>query len=165
MFRKLFSFSGIALLSTAIVQLADPIVSGAISIGIQPATASKQTDRQWQQYLGGRKIVEFSNYSSSFGGGGMSSQKELHICGNGQFAYAAQSSVSMNVSGANGGSSGRNRSTGTWKIIESNQSGVAVEFTSSTGEKEQGVLGFGQDGRLYNGDGKKLLTAPSESCQ
>ena len=145
MLRKLFGFSSIALLSTALVQLADLSVSSTISIGIQPATASKQTDRQWQQYLGGRKIVEFANYSSSFGGGGMSSQKELHICGNGQFAYAAQSSVSMDVSGANGGSSGKNRSTGTWKIVESNQSVVAVEFTSSAGEKEQGVLGFGQD--------------------
>lgn len=165
MLHKLFGFSSIALLSTAIVQLAAPIVSGTISIGIQPATASKQTDQQWRQYLGGRKIVEFSSYSSGYGGGGMSSKKELHICSNGEFAYAAQSLVSMDVSGASAGSSGRNRSTGTWKIIESNQSVVAVEFTSSTGEKEQGALGFGQDGRLYNGSGKKLLTAPSDACR
>ncbi len=165
MLRKLFGFSSIALLSTALVQLADPSFSGTISIGIQPATASKQTNQQWQQYLGGRKIVEFSSYSSGYGGGGMSSKKELHFCSNGRFAYAAQSSLSVDVTGASAGGSGRNSSIGTWKIIESNQSVVAIEFLSSAGEKQQSVLGLGQDGRLYNDAGKKLLTTSSDACQ
>jgi hypothetical protein len=138
--------------------------NGRLSVGIEPASASNQTDGLWRQYFGGRKIVEFNNYSSSYGGGGMSSKKELHFCSNGQFAYAADSSVSMNVSGANGSSSGSNSSTGTWKIIESNRSMVAIEFASSAGERQQGAFAIGQDGRLYNGSGKKLLTTASDAC-
>jgi hypothetical protein len=38
-------------------------------LSIPPASASQQTNVQWKKYLGGRKIVQFSNYSSSFGGG------------------------------------------------------------------------------------------------
>lgn len=130
-----------------------------------PAIASKETDRQWKKYLGGRKIVHFSNYSSSFGGGGMSRQSELHFCSNGQFAYASESSVSMSAGDMSGNSAGTNRGQGTWKIIESNPQLVLFEMTSSEGEKHRSVFGMGQDGRLYNAAGKKLLTTASNACR
>ncbi len=157
----------IGLTAFSLLQLAVPSISsnGKISIDLPTATASQQTDRLWRKYLGGRKIVEFSSYSSGYGGGGMSSKKELHFCSNGQFAYAAQSSVSVDVSGASAGGSGGDRRMGTWKILESNKSLVAIEFMSSAGEKQQSILGLGQDGRLYNNAGKKLLTTSSDACR
>jgi hypothetical protein len=119
----------------------------------------------WLKYLGGRKIVQFERYSSGNGGGGISSKKELHFCTNGQYSYGSQGSFSANVPGASASGSGGNGNSGAWKIIESNQSLVAIDFVSSTGEKQRSLLGFGQDGRLYNNAGDKLLTAPSDACR
>jgi hypothetical protein len=141
------------------------LVALLFPLSIAPAIASQQTDLQWKKYLGGRKIVQFSNYSSSFGGGGMYSQQELHFCSNGRFDYVSESSVTMNAGEVSGSSGGTNRSTGTWKIIESNPQLVLIEFVSSEGEKQRSLLGFGQDGRLYNDAGKRLLTTASNACR
>lgn len=135
------------------------------TIGTPSAMASQQTDDQWRQFLNGRKIVQLSNYSSSFGGGGMSSKTELHFCGDGQFAFASESSVSMSGGDLGGSSSGQERSTGSWKIVESNPQVVLLDFVSTQGQRDQVLLGFGQDGRLYNGTGKRLLSDASEVCQ
>ncbi|WP_310485306.1 hypothetical protein [Chamaesiphon sp. VAR_48_metabat_403] len=157
----------IGLTVTFLLQLVAPSISptGRISIDIQSANATQQTDGLWLKYLGGRKIVQFERYSSGNGGGGISSKKEFHFCTNGQFAYGSQGSFTANVPGASASGSGGNSITGTWKIIESNQSLAAIEFAGSTGEKQQYLLGFGQDGRLYNRAGDKLLTAPSDACR
>ncbi len=157
----------IGLTATFLFQLVAPSFSsnGNISIDIQSANATKQSDGLWLKYLGGRKIVQFERYSSGNGGGGISSKKELHFCSNGQYAYGSEGSFSAIVPGASASGSGRNSSSGTWKIIESNQFLAAIEVVSSTGEKEQYLLGFGQDGRLYNRAGDKLLTAPSDACR
>lgn len=148
------------LCAIALIPISFSIVSASDTM---PANASKQTDRQWKQYLGGRKIVHFSRYSSSFGGGGSSSQSELHFCKNGQFAYASQSSVSMSAGDVSGNSNGRDGNVGTWKIIESNQQAVVVEVADNNGQKGQFALGFGNDGKLYSG-GKRFFPAPSDAC-
>jgi hypothetical protein len=135
-----------------------------------PAIANQQTDGQWKQYLGGRRIVQFSNYSSGYGGGGMSSQFELQFCKNGKFTYTSQSSVSMSAGDASGNSSGQDSVAGTWKIIESNPQVVLFEVTysdgikDSEGLKERYIIGFGADGKLYNNAGKKLLTEANNAC-
>ena len=157
----------IALTATFLFQLVAPSISpnGNISIDIQSASATKQTDKLWLKYLSGRKIVQFERYSSGNGGGGISSKKELHFCTNGQYAYGSEDSFSAIVPGASASGSGGNSSSGTWKIIESNQFLAAIEVISNSGDKRQYILGFGQDGRLYNRAGDKLLTAPSDACQ
>ena len=73
----------------------------------------------------------------------------------------------MDVPGVSAGGNDSNNITGNWKIIESNQSRVALEFyTPATGEKLQGVFELGQDRRLYSvSSGKKLLTGTSDSCR
>jgi hypothetical protein len=148
-----------------------PISFSLVSaIDSKPAIASKETDGQWKQYLGGRRIVQFSNYSSSYGGGGMSSQFELQFCKNGKFTYASESSVSMSAGDASGNSSGQDKVNGNWTIIESNPQVVLLEFVYSDGIKdndglkERFILGLGEDGRLYNNAGKKLLTDVSNAC-
>lgn len=143
-----------------------PLASVFVTMLSTPsAIASQQTDAQWRQYLNGRKIVLLSNYSSSFGGGGMSSKSELHFCSSGQFAFASESSVSIASGDLSASNGGQESSTGNWRIVESNSHAVLLEFINTQGQKQQSIVGFGQDGRLYNDAGKRLLTAASEACQ
>ena len=157
----------IGLSAIALIQISAPTISssGKLSIGVEPAAASKQTNSLWKKYLGGRKVVQFSSYSSGYGGGGgMRSKKELHFCSNGQFAASSSSSVVIDVPGASASDNGSDSETGTWKIIESNQAVVKLEITPNGGAKIVTAIGLGQDGKLYNNTGTRLFTDSSDAC-
>ncbi len=159
----------LGLTAIALLQMFIPTISSGskIGFGINPATASSSTDAGWRQYLGGRKIVEQSTYSSGYGGGGgMRSKTEIHFCSDGQVGVVSSSSVVINVPGIDG-SSGNDNSTsiGTWKITKSDRSKVTMELGDpTTGQKIASVLLKGQDNRLYNINGKQLVTTKSEAC-
>ncbi len=129
-----------------------------------PANASTQTDGLWKQYLGGRKIVQFQNYSSGNGGGGLSGKTEIHFCRNGQIIAGSQNSFTVNAGNSSINSSGKNGGTGTWKIIESNQQAVRIQSTdNNNGQTMQFDLAMGNDRKIYN-NGNKFFPGPSDVC-
>jgi hypothetical protein len=143
-----------------------PFALGIITtVGMPSAMASRQTDTEWNQYLKGRKFVQFSRYSSSYGGGGMSSKEELHFCSNGQFSFASGGSVSIYGGDLNATSVERDSAIGKWKVIESNSYAVLVRFVARGGETQDSYLGFGEDGHIYNSEGERLYTDASDVCQ
>ena len=132
----------------------------------EPVTANSnsQTDLAWKEYLGGRKIVQFQNYSSGNGGGGISGKTEIHFCKNGQIIAGSQNSFTVNAGNSNINSSGQNGGNGTWKILESNQQAVRIQATdNSSGQTMQFDLAMGDDRKIYS-NGNKFFPGPSDVC-
>jgi hypothetical protein len=154
---KLFHF---ALYALTLIPMSFSVVS---AIDTAPANASTQTDGAWKQYLGGRKIVRFQNYSSGNGGGGISGKTEIHFCKNGQLIVADSNSFTVNAGNSNINSSGQNGGTGTWKITESNERAVAIAVKDNSGQTQQFVLTAGDDRKIYS-NGNKLFPGPSDVC-
>jgi hypothetical protein len=97
------------------------------------ATAAEGGDsplaQQWLQHLRGKKVTYLSSYSSG-SGGGYSSEWHLYLAANGTFSYSSQSSVSVYVPGATGGSNGQNSSSGRWRIYTTgNQAILELQYT------------------------------------
>jgi hypothetical protein len=70
--------------------------------------------QQWIQHLSGRKLTYLSSYSS--GGSSSLSERHWYLAPNGSFSFSSQSSSSIYVDGANGGSNGTNSGKGSWRI-------------------------------------------------
>jgi len=112
--------------------------------------------QQWMQRLSGKKLMQFSSYSSG-SSGGYSSQRTLYLATDGSYAFRTSSSVSVYVPGATGGSSGRNGSDGQWRIFE--QSGKPMlELQSAQTGKE--VIVLSTDGSKTFLNGHRWLVAP-----
>ena len=153
-------FHHFALCVLALMPMSFSVVS---AIDSQPANASAQTDRNWKQYLGGRKIVHFQRYSSGNGGGGITGKTELHFCKNGQYIFADSNSFTVNAGNSNVNSSGQSSGAGVWKIIESNERAVAMEVKDNNGQTQKFILTAGEDRKIYS-NGNKFFTGPSDAC-
>jgi hypothetical protein len=106
---------------------------------------------QWDQRLRGRKLYQFSSYSSSYGSGGYNSQKTLLLGVNGAYEFRRSGSVSVYVDGANGSSASQNGDQGRWRIYE--QGGkVYLELVSAKSGTETIALTADGSKTLLNGN-------------
>ncbi len=120
-----------------------------------PATPSANNDRsplaqQWMQKLRGKKLVQMSSYNSGGGGGGYSSKTEIYINANNTFQARSESSVSVYVPGANGGSGGTKKAAGTWRIYV-NGSQALLEMKYENGQIETNALQANGEQTFING--------------
>ena len=112
--------------------------------------------REWMQRLNGKKLTRLSGYSSG-SSGGYSSQSELVLMANGRFSYNSSSSVAIYVDGANGGSSSRNQSAGTWRILD--QGGTIILELRSEGNVDRRTMTY-RDGKTFMNGGRVYVTQP-----
>ncbi len=145
----LFAAGVAAKLDTHETQLRDLAASvgnatAAVSNQASPApTTTQNNDRSplaqtWLQKLNGKKLTALSSYNGG-GGGGMSSKTEIYLRTNGTFQVRSESSVSVYVEGANGGSSGVKRAAGTWRIYARNAQAI-LETKYENGQIESSLL-------------------------
>ena len=105
---------------------------------------------QWDRRLRGKKLYQFSSYSSSPGSGGMSNQKTLLLAADGTYQFRRSGSVSIYVDGANGSSASQAGDQGRWRIYE--QAGkVTLELVSPKSGTENIVLTSDGTKTLLNG--------------
>jgi hypothetical protein len=71
---------------------------------------------QWRKRLSGSKLTYVSSYTSG-SSGGYSAQTVIHLCPAGIFSMESSSSVSVDVPGASGSSSGQDGGRGIWAIV------------------------------------------------
>jgi hypothetical protein len=125
-----------------------PAATFAPAAPAAPTAADGALAGQWDQRLRGRKLHQFSSYSSGYGSGGYSSQKTLLLAANGTYQFHRSGSVSVYVPGATGGSASQGGAQGRWRIYE--QAGQAtLELVPSAGAPETIML--------TNNGGKTLL--------
>lgn len=106
----------------------------AVTAAVQPAATGSNGD--WQRFLSGMMLKYLSSYNSGGGGGGMATERSMHFCSDGSFAYASSSSMSIYVPGATAGSGGNRRDAGRWRVITSDQQQAEVLLVSDGGEEE-----------------------------
>jgi hypothetical protein len=155
MFNKLTS--SIFVLSLAILPM------GLALLNANPVLASTQTDKTWQAYFSGSKVVKLSSYSS--GSAGNSSKQEIHFCSNGSAIYNSSSSTTENADGSSAVSAVNSSSTATWKILESNVDRVIFETIDLSGIKAKSLFRIGQDRKLYDGSNTVWHRADSDACK
>jgi hypothetical protein len=139
----------------------------AIATSVAPATTSAATgataknnaattnDRsplaqQWLQRLRGKKLTMLSSYNSGGGSGGMNSKTEIYLHADGSFQGRSESSVSIYVPGASGGSSGVQKATGTWRIYVKDGQAV-LEMKYENGQIETNLLQTNGEQTFING--------------
>jgi hypothetical protein len=138
-----------AAISTVAASLSRQVSVAAPAVQKAPVQSTTLT-AQWEQRLRGRKLYQFSGYSSSYGSGGMNSQKTLLLGGNGSYEFHRSGSVSVYVDGANGSSASQSGDQGRWRIYE--QGGkVLLELVSSKGTTENIALTSDGSKTLLNG--------------
>ncbi len=122
----------------------------APAMGAVPTTAAGTLAAEWDQRLRGKKLYQFSAYSSSPGSGGYNSQKTLFLAASGAYEFKRSGSASINVSGASGTSASQSGAQGQWRIYE--KSGNAIlELTATNGSSETIVLTSNSGKTLLNG--------------
>ena len=106
--------------------------------------------QQWSQRLRGKKLVQMSSYNSGGGSGGYSSKTEIYMNANNTFQARSESSVSVYVPGANGGSSGAKKAAGTWRVYV-NGSQAMLEMKYENGQIETNALQANGEQTFING--------------
>jgi len=104
--------------------------------------------REWNARLRNKKLVYMSSYSSG-SSGGYSSQKEMRLLADGRFTYSSNSSVSIYVPGANGGSGGRHAGQGAWSIHVRNNTAYLAMIEN--GQKTEVSLQYRDKKTFLNG--------------
>jgi hypothetical protein len=130
-----------------------------------PVLASMQTDKTWQAYFSGSKVVKLSSYSSGDGGGGGTSKQEIHFCSNGSAVYNSSSSMTEKVDGSSAVSAVNSSSTTTWKIVESKVDRVILETIDLSGVKTKSSFKIGQGGKLYDGSNMVWQHTTTDVCK
>jgi hypothetical protein len=131
--------------------VATPGAGGAITDGSPMA-------REWSTRLSGQMLTVLSGYSSSGSSGGMTSRADLTLLRNGQFTYRRSSSVSISVDGLGGSSSGRQSTTGSWRIVSRGGRSI-LALTGSDGTREEFALTRNGTQTFLNGT-RVFVTAP-----
>jgi hypothetical protein len=104
---------------------------------------------QWRRKLSGSKLTYLSSYTSG-SSGGYSAQTVIHLCPAGTFSMERSSSVSVDVPGASGSSSGQDGGRGIWTVVA--QAGNPVlELHFENGSAQQYALTTPQNTLHLNG--------------
>jgi hypothetical protein len=144
-------FSSVRPDAVAPAVVATPGAGGAITDGSPMA-------REWSTRLSGQMLTVLSGYSSSGSSGGMTSRADLTLLRNGQFTYRRSSSVSISVDGLGGSSSGRQSTTGSWRIVSRGGRSI-LALTGSDGTREEFALTRNGTQTFLNGT-RVFVTSP-----
>lgn len=128
-----------------------------------PAPAPTGLAKQWTQFLSGMMLRYLSSYNSGGGGGGMSTDKALHFCSDGSFAFLNNSLTTMNVDGATASSGGSGRYLGRWRIESASQNEALLLLSYDGGEVERIRLGY--DGQKTFLNGVRWFRVESDACR
>jgi len=113
-------------------------IAASLAETAAPSAATGSLAQQWTARLSGKRLMQFSTYSSGLSGG-MSSQRTLALGADGSYSFRKSSSVSIYVPGATGTSAGQNGQDGRWRIYEDNGRAM-LELVSPTAGREVIVL-------------------------
>jgi hypothetical protein len=165
----IFFFSGPLKNEAAYGQILEALARTTGFAAPVPAAAPPETpaaaglEQQWSKLLAGQMLHYFSRYNSGAGGGGMQSHKVLHLCADGRFSYAGDSSMTMNVPGANASGGGRGGSRGQWRIESPTQTTAVLVLTADGGSPMRWQLRH--DGEKTFLNGQRWLRVASDACR
>jgi hypothetical protein len=127
----------------------------------QPVTTGLA--RQWTQFLGGMMLRYLSSYNSGGGAGGISTDRTLHFCSDGSFAYLDASLTTINVPGASASSGGNDRQVGRWRVESATQNSAVIVLSIQGGTEERIRIEY--DGEKTFVNGQRWFRVESDACR
>ena len=134
----------------------------AVAAQAQSPTAASSLPQPWASVLTDQALNYFSSYNSGGGGGGMASHRVLHLCSDGRFTFAGDSSVTMNVPGASGSSGGRSGFRGRWSVESPTDTTAVLVLVGDDGRELRWPLRW--DGSKTFLNGQRWLRERSRVC-
>jgi hypothetical protein len=125
--------------------------------------ASTGLTQDWTKFLSGMMLRYLSSYNSGGGGGGMSTDRTMHFCSDGSFAYLSSSLTTINVDGGGASSGGQDRAQGRWHVESATQTSAVVILSLENGSTERITVGY--DGTKTFVDGQRWFRVESDACQ
>jgi hypothetical protein len=109
---------------------------------------------QWRQNLQDVRLTYMSSYSSnSYGSyGGSNSKTVIDLCAQGYFTYYRSSSLSIDVGGAFGNSSGQDDGQGKWQVVANASNQPVLRLNFDNGEVYEYVLSMDGNKTMLNGN-------------
>ena len=165
----IFFFAGPPKNQGAYVSLLDGLAASTTFLPPQAVLAQQQAagasglNEPWSSVLPDQALNYFSTYNSGGGGGGMASHRVLHLCSDGRFTFAGDSSVAMNVPGASGSSAGRNGFRGRWSVESPTQTTAVLVLAVDGGRELRWPLRW--DGQKTFLNGQRWLRERSKVCR
>jgi hypothetical protein len=119
--------------------------------------------RQWTQFLSGMMLRYLSSYNSGGGAGGISTDRTLHFCSDGSFAYLDASLTTINVPGASASSGGNDRQVGRWRVESATQNSAVIVLSIQGGTEERIRVEY--DGEKTFVNGQRWFRVESDACR
>lgn len=117
--------------------------------------------RQWDAKLRGQRATMLSRVNGGqFGGGTW--RTDFYFCKDGRVIQESESSVSVDVGGANGSSGGRERHEGRWRVIVA-QGIPALQVTQRSDTGYVGI-GWNEQGHTFFSGQRVYVTAENDRC-
>ena len=119
--------------------------------------------KQWTQFLNGMMLRYLSSYNSGGGSGGMSTDRTMHFCSDGSFAYLDSSLTTINVPGASASSGGNDRQVGRWRVESATQNSAVIVLSIQGGGEERIRVEY--DGQKTFVNGQRWFRVESDACR
>ena len=168
-FPRPMILGALALAFAAAVSAGAP-AAGAQEAGAQEAaasaaqpTANSALARQWDRKLRGMRVTSLSRVNGG-SSGGATWRTDAYLCRDGRLFIDHESSVSIYVDGASGGSSGRESVSGRWRVVS--QGDVAAVEIHADHVHGYMNLAMDENGRTYANDNRVYVTDDAaERCR
>ena len=122
-------------------------------------TDSSSIANQWAQRLAGKMLTQLSSYSSG-SSGGYSSETRVVLAPDGTFSGHRSSSVSIDVSGASGGSGGVRRFSGRWYIYQAENGAAVLHYRYDGGADDDHLRLENRNGQTFINGVRWFVTDP-----
>ncbi len=128
----------------------------------QPASSPGLT-ADWTKFLSGMMLRYLSSYNSGGGSGGMSTDRTMHFCSDGRYAYLSSSLTTINVDGGGASSGGQDRTQGRWRVESATPTSAVVILTLENGQTER--INVQYDGTKTFVGGQRWFRVESDACK
>lgn len=117
----------------------------------------------WTKFLSGMMLRYLSSYNSGGGGGGMSTDRTMHFCSDGSFAYFGSGLTTINVDGGGASSGGQDRSQGRWRVESATSTSAIVVLVLENGSTERITVSY--DGTKTFVGNQRWFRVESDACR
>jgi hypothetical protein len=126
-------------------------------------TASTGLNADWTKFLSGMMLRYISSYNSGGGSGGMSTDRTMHFCSDGRYAYFSSSLTTINVDGGGASSGGQDQTQGRWRVESATQTSAVVILSLENGQTER--INVQYDGTKTFVGTQRWFRVESDACK
>ncbi len=118
---------------------------------------------EWTKFLSGMMLRYLSSYNSGGGSGGTSTDRTMHFCSDGRYAYFSSSLTTINLDGGGASSGGQEQTQGRWRVESATQTNAIVILSLENGQTER--INVQYDGTKTFVGNQRWFRVESDACK